>query len=207
MIAARSSPTRTDVHRRIRGYESARQRRERQSGRRQRPFDASRAGFILGEGAGSSCSRTTSTPRPAAPRSMRKMLGFGSSNDAFHPIAPRPDGPWRGEGGRSGARPTAVSIPAKLVMSRPMPPRPRWAIRPKRTWSARSSASGRNRSRSPRSRARSVTAWARAGAIETVIGVLSISEQTVPPTLNYATPDPTIDLDIVHAPRGRSSSM
>ena len=37
-----------------------------------------------------------------------------------------------------------------------------------------------------------------AGAIETVMGVLSIADQTVPPTLNYTTPDPAVGLDVVH---------
>ena len=41
-----------------------------------------------------------------------------------------------------------------------------------------------------------------AGAIETVMGVLAMDQQMVPPTLNYTTSDPAIGLDIVFgAPR------
>lgn len=36
-----------------------------------------------------------------------------------------------------------------------------------------------------------------AGAIETAMGILSLSEQVIPPTANYCTPDPEIGLDIV----------
>jgi 3-oxoacyl-(acyl-carrier-protein) synthase len=36
-----------------------------------------------------------------------------------------------------------------------------------------------------------------AGAIETAMGILSLSEQVIPPTANYRNPDPEIELDIV----------
>jgi 3-oxoacyl-(acyl-carrier-protein) synthase len=40
------------------------------------------------------------------------------------------------------------------------------------------------------------------GALETIAAVRTISDQTIPPTLNYKTPDEAIGLDIVHgAPR------
>ena len=37
-----------------------------------------------------------------------------------------------------------------------------------------------------------------AGSIESVIAILSMANQTIPPTLNYTTPDEEIGLDIVH---------
>jgi 3-oxoacyl-(acyl-carrier-protein) synthase len=37
-----------------------------------------------------------------------------------------------------------------------------------------------------------------AGSIESVIAILSMANQTIPPTLNYTTPDAEIGLDIVH---------
>ncbi len=37
-----------------------------------------------------------------------------------------------------------------------------------------------------------------AGAIETAMGILSLSEQLIPPTANYKNPDPEIGLDVVH---------
>jgi 3-oxoacyl-(acyl-carrier-protein) synthase len=36
------------------------------------------------------------------------------------------------------------------------------------------------------------------GALETIAAVRTISDQTIPPTLNYQTPDEQIDLDVVH---------
>jgi 3-oxoacyl-(acyl-carrier-protein) synthase len=36
------------------------------------------------------------------------------------------------------------------------------------------------------------------GALETIAAVRTISDQTIPPTLNYRTPDEEIGLDIVH---------
>jgi 3-oxoacyl-(acyl-carrier-protein) synthase len=36
------------------------------------------------------------------------------------------------------------------------------------------------------------------GALETIAAVRTISDQTIPPTLNYQTPDEQIGLDVVH---------
>jgi 3-oxoacyl-[acyl-carrier-protein] synthase II len=40
-----------------------------------------------------------------------------------------------------------------------------------------------------------------AGALEAVASVLTLTAGTVPPTANFTTPDPAIDLDVVTSPR------
>ena len=37
-----------------------------------------------------------------------------------------------------------------------------------------------------------------AGSVESVMAILSMHHQTIPPTLNYTTPDDEVGLDIVH---------
>jgi 3-oxoacyl-(acyl-carrier-protein) synthase len=40
-----------------------------------------------------------------------------------------------------------------------------------------------------------------AGAVEAVASVLTLERRVIPPTANYETPDPAVDLDIVVEPR------
>jgi len=57
-----------------------------------RPFDKSRSGLTLGEGAGILVLEKTRTPR----RPLARFLGYGARSDAYHPTAPDPSGHWLG---------------------------------------------------------------------------------------------------------------
>ena len=61
-------------------------------GRASRPFDRERDGFVMGEGAAFSCSRSTSARRRAERTSTPRCQVYAFCNDAHHMTAPRPDG-------------------------------------------------------------------------------------------------------------------
>ena len=56
-----------------------------------RPFDRGRDGFVMGEGAGSSCLKNSNSPRSAAPRSTAKSSATASLATP-HVTAPPPEG-------------------------------------------------------------------------------------------------------------------
>jgi len=57
-----------------------------------RPFDAERAGLSLGEGAAMVVLETEAHARARGARIRAHVAGHGSTCDAYHPTAPRPDG-------------------------------------------------------------------------------------------------------------------
>lgn len=162
-----------------------------------RPFDKSRAGFVLGEGAGILILEELEHARARGAKIYAEILGYGSSNDAYHPIAPRPDGlgsarainmaladgdvsPERVAHVQAHAASTPTGDPAEA--------------------SAIKEVFGDRAAEIPVTSIKGAIGhcMGAAGAIESVVAIYSIAEQTIPPTRNYTTPDEEIGLDIVH---------
>jgi 3-oxoacyl-[acyl-carrier-protein] synthase II len=166
-----------------------------------RPFDASRAGFVLGEGCGIVVLEERQRALARGARIYAEVLGFGSSNDAFHPIAPQPEGL-----GASRAIRAALSdggVPPDLIGH----------VNAHAASTPAGDLAEANAIRSvfgARAAALPVTSikgaighcMGAAGAIETISAILTLATGQAPPTRNYRTPDPEIGLDVVHgAPR------
>lgn len=162
-----------------------------------RPFDASRAGFVLGEGAGMLVLEDLEHAVNRGARIYAEVIGFATSNDAYHPIAPLPDG-------SGGAR----AMHAALADA---------GVSPDDVDHINAHAASTQAGDLAESEAIRIVYGARAatipvtsikgalghcmgasGALETIAAVRTISDQVIPPTRNYHTPDEAIGLDIVH---------
>ncbi len=162
-----------------------------------RPFDKSRAGFVLGEGTGILILEELDHARTRGAKIYAEILGFASSNDAFHPIAPRPDGLGAARAiadalADGGVDPDRIGHVQAHAASTPMgDPAEANAIK---------AIFGDRTSTIPVTSIKGAIGhcMGAAGAIESVVAVYSIAEQKIPPTRNYNTPDEEIGLDIVH---------
>jgi 3-oxoacyl-[acyl-carrier-protein] synthase II len=162
-----------------------------------RPFDASRAGFVLGEGAAVVILEELEHARARRAHIHAELLGFASSNDAWHPIAPHPEG--------KGA---ARAIAAALADAAVEPDQ----IDHVNAHAASTPAGDLAEAIAMRNvfgdRATTIPVTSikgaighcmgAAGAIESIAAIKTLEEGRIPPTRNYRTPDPEIGLDVVH---------
>jgi 3-oxoacyl-[acyl-carrier-protein] synthase II len=164
--------------------------------RASRPFDRDRDGFVMGEGAAIVVLEELEAARRRGARIYAEVSGYGATADASHITAPRPDG----DGARRcvlRALERAHANPADVgyINAHGTGTQLNDAAETK----AIKLALGEAASTVPMSSTKSMHGHllGAAGALESVITVLAIRDQYVPPTINLDEPDPECDLDYV----------
>lgn len=161
-----------------------------------RPFDATRRGFVLGEGAGFLVLEEREHAIARGARILAEMRGWGATSDAHNIVAIAPEGAGMAHCMRSalddaGLAPDAIDYISAHGTSTKMNDREETrAIR---------NVFGAHAERLRVSSQKSMLGHAQggAGAIEAVVTVLTLANQTVTPTINLHHPDPECDLDYV----------
>ncbi len=161
--------------------------------RASRPFDAERDGFVLGEGAGLVILESEAHAAKRDAHAYAELAGFGQSCDAHHITEPAPGGEgaqrsMRMAVERAGAAPDEVGyINAHGTATALNDKTETQAIR------------GVFPSPPPTSSTKSQIGHllGAAGAVEAAAALMALSEGLLPPTINYRTPDPECDLDVV----------
>jgi 3-oxoacyl-[acyl-carrier-protein] synthase II len=161
-----------------------------------RPFDATRAGFVMAEGAGVVFLEELEAARARGADIYAEVLGYGASNDAYHMAAPDPDSVgvvemMRQALERSGVVPEDVDYINAHGTSTPLGD----AAETK----AIKEVFGDHAYELAVSSTKSMMGhtFGAAGAVEAIMCALAIRDQKVPPTINYVNPDPDCDLDYV----------
>src|ERR687887_1041109 len=164
--------------------------------RASRPFDATRAGFVMGEGACVLLVEELEHARARGARVYAEVLGYGTSNDAHHMAQPDPESVgvaemMRAALRRSGVEPSRVGYINAHGTSTPLGD----AAETK----AIKDVFGEHAYQMAVSSTKSVMGhcFGAAGAIEGMMCVLALRDGKLPPTMNYEHPDPACDLDYV----------
>lgn len=161
-----------------------------------RPFDRDRDGFVMGEAAAVLVLEEREAARRRGARIVAEVLGFGSSNDAYHMTAPRPDGREAARAIRVAmadgeVRPESIGYVNAHASSTPLnEPAEARAIR---------AALGPDADHVAVSGTKGLYGHAlgASGAVEAAITALAIERELLPGTCNLVDPDPTIDLDLL----------
>jgi beta-ketoacyl-acyl-carrier-protein synthase II len=161
-----------------------------------RPFDATRAGFVMGEGA---CVMVLEDVEHAVARGARiyaEVLGYGTSNDAHHMAQPDPESVGVAEMMRSalkraGVEPERVGYINAHGTSTP--------YNDVAETNAIKNVFGPHARELAVSSTKSVMGhlFGAAGAVEAMMCVRALYDGVLPPTINYRNPDPECDLDYV----------
>jgi 3-oxoacyl-[acyl-carrier-protein] synthase II len=162
-----------------------------------RPFDATRAGFVLGEGAGMLVLEDLEHAVNRGARIYAEVLGFATSNDAYHPIAPLPDGSGAAKAMRDALADADISPEAVTHINAHAASTPAGDLAESE---AIKSVYGERAATIPVSSVKGALGhcMGASGALESIAAVRAIADQVIPPTLNYHQPDEAIGLDIVH---------
>jgi 3-oxoacyl-[acyl-carrier-protein] synthase II len=161
-----------------------------------RPFDATRAGFVMGEGACVLVLEELEAARARGATLYAEVLGYGASNDAHHMAQPEPEAigvaeMMRAALRRSNVDPTRVDYVNAHGTSTP--------LGDLAETKAIKDVFGDHAYELAVSSTKSMLGhcFGAAGAIEAMMCVLAIHEGVIPPTINYRHPDPNCDLDYV----------
>jgi len=163
-----------------------------------RPFDSARDGFVIAEGAAALVLERLPDAEARGARVRAEILGYARNTDAFHLVAPPPDGRGARDCIRLALADAGVT-PADI---------------------AHVNAHGTSTVHNDVAEAAAIQAVfgadvppvtsvkgvlghsiGAAGAVEAVASILTLERGTIPPTANYQTPDPAIPLDVVAEPR------
>jgi 3-oxoacyl-[acyl-carrier-protein] synthase II len=161
-----------------------------------RPFDAQRDGFVASEGAAIFVLESLEHAQARGATILAELAGYAACNDAYHLVAPCPDGEGAARTMRwaledAGVRPEEVDYVNAHGTSTP--------LNDVAETIAIKAVFGERAYRLPISATKSMIghAFGAAGALESLACVMTLRTGVIHPTINYEHPDPECDLDYV----------
>ncbi|WP_438346220.1 beta-ketoacyl-ACP synthase [Methylorubrum populi] len=165
-----------------------------------KPFSKNRDGFVMGEGAAALVLESAESARSRGAKILGYVLGCGEKGDGFHRTRSSPDGApviaaMRAALDDAGVAPEAIDHVNAHGTSTPE--------NDKMEALGCSAVFGERIGSLPISSNKSMIGHTltAAGAIEAVVSLLTIQHGRIPPTINYALPDPALLLDVVGTAR------
>ena len=160
-----------------------------------RPFDVTRDGFVIGEGAGGLVLEELEHARARGARIYAEIIGSGLTADAYHITAPHPDGMG------------AYNVMKQAILEANLTPADVDYVNVHGTSTplgdvaetkAILSVFGEHAYKLNISSTKSMTGHllGAAGAVEAIASIMAVVHDIVPPTINFRNPDPAIDQNL-----------
>lgn len=160
-----------------------------------RPFDKSRDGFVMGEGAGALIVEDYEHAKARGAKIYAEIIGTGMTADAYHLTAPHPDGLGAFNVMRLAIKEAGIRNEDVDYINVHGTATPLGDISEAR---AIINVFGEHAYNLNISSTKSMTGHllGAAGAVEAIASILAIVHDIVPPTINFSTPDPDIDQNL-----------
>ncbi len=164
--------------------------------RASRPFDKTRDGFVMGEGAAVLVLESLEHAQERGAKIFGEIKGYGTSNDAFHISAPAENGAGAAICMRNALDDAGMQVSDINYINAHGTST---LLNDKSETEAIKTVFGQLAYSVPTSSTKSMTGHllGAAGGLEAVICVKTLQDEILPPTINYENPDPECDLDYV----------
>src|SRR3954447_22188091 len=159
-----------------------------------RPFDRDRDGFVFGEAGALMVIETEEHAKARGAKVLARIMGAGITSDGYHMVAPNPDGERAGYAMTraiqlAGLTPGDIDhVNAHATGTQVGDVAESHAI---------NNALGSNKPAVYAPKAALGHSVGAVGAVESVLTVLALRDQVIPPTLNLVNLDPQVDLNVV----------
>jgi 3-oxoacyl-[acyl-carrier-protein] synthase II len=159
-----------------------------------RPFDATRDGFVMGEGAGILILEELEHALKRGARIYSEIVGYGATGDAYHLTAPAPDGEGAQRAMKRALKDAGLEPKDIQYVNAHGTSTPANDFNETRAIKA---VFGEEAKKVNVSSTKSATGHmlGAAGAVEAVISTMVVGTGVIPPTINYSHPDPELDLN------------
>ena len=159
-----------------------------------RPFDATRDGFVMGEGSGIVILEELEHALARGARIYAEVAGYGATGDAYHLTAPAPDGEGAQRAMKRALRDAGLTPADVQYINAHGTSTPANDFNETRAIKA---VFGEDAKAVNVSSTKSATGHmlGAAGAVEFIVSSLVVGNGVIPPTINYQNPDPELDLN------------
>src|SRR5687768_7783101 len=159
-----------------------------------RPFDATRDGFVMGEGSAIVVLEELGHAQRRGARIYAELVGYGATGDAYHLTAPAPDGEGAQRAMKRAMEDGGLALTDVQYVNAHGTSTPANDFNETRAIKA---VFGEHAKSLNVSSTKSATGHmlGAAGSLEFIVSALVVRDGVIPPTINYQTPDPELDLD------------
>ncbi len=159
-----------------------------------RPFDRTRDGFVMGEGAGILILEELEHARARGATIYAEIVGYGATGDAYHLTAPAPDGEGAQRAMKRAMKDANLSPSDIQYINAHGTSTPANDLNETKAIKAVFGEAAKLVNVSSTKSATGHMLGA-AGAVEAIVSALVVREGIIPPTINYHHPDPELDLN------------